>query len=92
MPNRAAFTVATAALLLLELLPRVVAHGDEHNDMSAPDAPQPQAPGDDQPKSYWSLSEHTALMYWHITSEVLAWVVVLPVGKRSKLVQARVSS
>jgi hypothetical protein len=92
MPNRAAFTVALAALLLLELPPRVVAHGDEHTDMSAPDAPQPQAPGGDQPSSYWSLSEHAALMYWHIASEVLAWVVVLPVGKRSKLAQKMVSS
>jgi hypothetical protein len=80
MPNRAALAIATAALLL-EFLPLVVAHGDEHMDMSAHDAPQPQLQ-DAPPSSYWSLSEHVALMYWHIGLEILAWVVILPVGKR----------
>lgn len=85
MPNRIAFTIATAALLLLELSPRVAAHGDEHMDMSAEQSqPQPQDHG--RPGSYWSLSEHASLMYWHIALEVLAWVVVLPVGKFLELV------
>ena len=76
-------TLATAALLL-EVLPLVAAHGDEHNggpmDMSKPDAPRPQVQDDAQPQSYWSLSEHAALMYWHVTLEVIAWIIILPVG------------
>jgi hypothetical protein len=82
MPNRTALTIAVAALLL-ELIPRAAAHGDESMDMSVPDAPQPQIQYDDQPRSYWSLSEHATLMYWHIALEVLAWIMVLPVGKIS---------
>ncbi|KAF2702665.1 hypothetical protein K504DRAFT_393979 [Pleomassaria siparia CBS 279.74] len=67
------FTTATAALLL-GFIPLVVAHGEKQNDGPAqvPDSPLPQ--------SYWRLSEHVALMYWHIGLEMLAWVVVLPVG------------
>jgi hypothetical protein len=80
MPNRIALTIATAALLL-GVLPLVAAHGDEHMDMSAQEASQPQAQEDGSPSSYWSLSEHATLMYWHIALEILAWVVVLPVGK-----------
>jgi hypothetical protein len=75
--------IATATLLL-GALPLVVAHGDEHAgatmDMGAHDAPKTQTQ-DQGPRSYWSLSEHAALMYWHIALEILAWVVVLPVGK-----------
>lgn len=80
-------TLITAiAALLLQLLPLVVAHGDEHHgeamDMSAQDVsvPQPQTAG---PQSYWRLTEYATLMYWHIALEILAWVVVLPVGKLS---------
>lgn len=76
MPNRTVVTIATALLLL----PLVAAHGDESMDMVAHDAPQPQM-NDGQPRSYWSLSEHATIMYWHVALEVLAWVVVLPVGK-----------
>lgn len=65
-------TLATAALLL-ELLPLAAAHGDEHKDESA-DIDH------GAPHSYWSLSEHASLMYWHIALEILAWVAVLPVG------------
>lgn len=72
--------------MLLQLLPFVAAHGDEHHsetmDMSVHNAPAPapQTHGNGY-QSYWSLSEHAALMYWHIALEVLAWIVVLPVGK-----------
>ena len=85
---RGTLTIATAALLL-HLLPLVVAHGDEPHgetiDMSAHDAPASQ-PQDDGRQSYWSLSEYATLMYWHIALEILAWIVVLPVGKLPKLV------
>lgn len=76
-------SLVTAALLL-QLLSLVVAHGEEPHgeamDMSAHGAPEPQ-PQDDGHHSYWSLSEHASLMYWHIALEIYAWVVVLPVGK-----------
>lgn len=72
--------IATAALLL-ELLPVVAAHGAEHMDMGAADTPQPSISENGQPGSYWSLSEHAPLMYWHIGLEILAWAVILPVGK-----------
>lgn len=92
MAQRATITIAAAALLL-QLLPLVAAHGDEHHneamDMSthnvqapAP-APEPQGSGH---QSYWSLSEYAMLMYWHIALEVLAWVVVLPVGKLLQMI------
>lgn len=79
MPDRGVLAIATVALLL-DVLPLVAAHGDEHMDVSAHDVPQPQPQSDGAPKSYWSLSEHVALMYWHIGLEIFAWVVVLPVG------------
>lgn len=77
MPNRIALVVATAALLL----PYAAAHGDEHMDTSAHGAPLVKPQGAVHPSSYWSLNEHTILMYWHIGMEILAWVFVLPVGK-----------
>lgn len=78
-------TLASAALLL-GVLPLVAAHGDEHNDgpmdMGADMHHAPPAPVEDNgaPRSYWSLSEHATLMYWHIGMEILAWMVILPVG------------
>lgn len=84
---RGTLTITTAALLL-QLLPLVAAHGDEHHgeamDMSAHNAPALQ-PQNDAPQSYWSLTEYATLMYWHIALEILAWVVVLPVGKQSRI-------
>jgi hypothetical protein len=84
MPNHLALAIATTALLL-ELVPWVAAHDNEPMDMSAQDVSQPQIHNDGQAGSYWSLSEHATLMYWHIALEVLAWVVVLPAGKLSYL-------
>jgi len=78
-------TLATAALLL-EVLPLVAAHGDEHDahtDMH--DAPPAPMENNEAPRSYWGLSEHASLMYWHIALEILAWIVILPVGKSSLL-------
>jgi hypothetical protein len=80
MPKRIAVAIATAALLL-ECAPRALAHGDEYMDMSAHDAPQPQLHDGGEPTSYWGLSEHVTLMYCHIALEILAWVVILPIGK-----------
>lgn len=82
--SRTSVAALAAAVVLLELLPAALAHGDEHGatmDMSAHDAPAPQLHDGGSPHSYWSLSEHATLMYWHIALEILAWFVVLPVGK-----------
>lgn len=78
----------TAAAFLLCALPLVAAHGDEHsgnahgeNDLNLHKAPKPPSPDNDAPESYWSLTEHAGLMYMHIATEILAWFIVLPVGR-----------
>ncbi|KAF3005032.1 hypothetical protein E8E13_009108 [Curvularia kusanoi] len=85
-------TVAiAAAAVLLQLLPFVAAHGDEHGegmDMSAHNAPAPKPEGDGS-QSYWSLSEYATLMYWHIALEILAWVVVLPIAVMLSIARSR---
>ncbi|KAJ4348156.1 uncharacterized protein N0V89_009528 [Didymosphaeria variabile] len=87
-------TFATA-VLLSEVFPLVAAHGDEHNggstDMDMHDAPPPPAVDNGAPQSYWGLSEHASLMYWHIALEVLAWVVVLPVGVMLSIAHSRLA-
>ncbi|KAH8724571.1 integral membrane protein [Phaeosphaeriaceae sp. PMI808] len=85
MPHRIALTLATAVLLV----PWVVAHGDESMAMGEHDAPQPQAQHDSQITSYWSLSEHAALMYWHIGFEILAWMVMLPIAVMMSISRSR---
>ncbi|KAF2629885.1 integral membrane protein [Macroventuria anomochaeta] len=88
---RGTLTIAIAALLL-QVLPLVAAHGDEHHgetmDMSAHDALAPQ-PQNDGHQSYWSLSEYATLMYWHIALEILAWVVILPVAVMLSIARSR---
>lgn len=88
MLHRVAFAAATAALLL-GTLPRVAAHGDEHMDMSAHDAPHAEPQHHDQKGTYWSLSEHAALMYWHIGLEILAWIVILPIAVMFSIARSR---
>ena len=76
-------TLTTVALLLEVLFPLVAAHDDDHHDASmdiTDAAPPVSAPGNQVPQSYWTLSDHASLMYWHIALELLAWIVVLPVG------------
>lgn len=84
MPIRPALAIAIAtAALLLRNLPVVAAHGDDM-DMSAHDAPPTPTQDGGPPRSYWSLSEHVGLMAFHVGLEILAWVVILPVGKLSQ--------
>jgi hypothetical protein len=78
------FVLAIAALLL-EVLPLVAAHGDE-NDVPMDNAQQDLVDNDGASRSYWSLSEHATLMYWHIALEILAWIVILPVGEFSSII------
>jgi hypothetical protein len=84
MTNWRVLTLATAALLL-EKLPLVVAHGEEHNEGPV------EVQDGGRPQSYWGLSDYAALMYWHIGLEILAWIVVLPVGKLHKLLPYEVA-
>lgn len=77
MSKRAICTVVVAALLL----PLVASHGDEHMDMSAHESSSSKVEYDGAPGSYWSLTEHSTLMYWHVGLEILTWVVILPIGK-----------
>lgn len=82
MPPRGRVLALAAAALFLGVLPLAAAHGDEHAAKGDVEALKPPALShDDGPKSYWSLTEHTGIMYMHIATEVLAWFVVLPVGK-----------
>lgn len=46
-------------------------------DMGA-DEPLPE---DQYPPTYFSHSEHRALLFTHISLMVLGWVVMLPLGK-----------
>lgn len=83
-PNRRALRVATV-VLLLELTLLVVAHRGEANgagiDVSVQNAPKPPPQDHGNSGSYWSLSEHATIMYWHIALEILGWIVILPIGK-----------
>ncbi|KAJ4384418.1 hypothetical protein N0V86_000017 [Didymella sp. IMI 355093] len=88
---RGIVTLATAALLL-QLLPLIAAHGDEHHgaamDMSAHSAPAPQ-PQNNVPQSYWRLTGCATLMYWHIALEIMAWVILLPVAVMLSIARSR---
>ncbi|KAF2870988.1 hypothetical protein BDV95DRAFT_494455 [Massariosphaeria phaeospora] len=92
MKTERAFSLATI-VLLLEVLPLVAAHGEEHNDnpmdMSVHGVAQPQVDQNAFPQSYWRISEHATLMYWHIALEVLAWVVILPIGVMLSIAHSR---
>ncbi|KAJ4986875.1 integral membrane protein [Stagonosporopsis vannaccii] len=57
-------------------------------DVGAHDAPAPQSQVDGH-RSYWSLSEYAALMYWHIALEILAWVVIAPVAIMLSIARSR---
>lgn len=80
--------VASAALVLGLLVPSVLGHGgDESMDMGmkmtsgmAIDVTDPK-PEVDFPPNYFSHSEHRGVLLAHISLMVLAWVVLLPIGK-----------
>lgn len=90
MPAGRVLLIFTAAALL-ELLPLAVAHGEgSHGPDSKPvmaEAPSRPVVSDGideaamEPQSYFALSDHSGVMYAHIFLMILAWVVVLPVGR-----------
>ncbi|KAF1966755.1 hypothetical protein BU23DRAFT_485531 [Bimuria novae-zelandiae CBS 107.79] len=92
MTRAQVLTLATVALLL-EVLPLVAAHDDEHHDgsMDMHDAPPQPAVDNEAPQSYWRLPEHASLMYWHIALEIVAWVVALPVGVMLSIARSRLA-
>ncbi|KAH7394086.1 integral membrane protein [Phaeosphaeria sp. MPI-PUGE-AT-0046c] len=57
--------------------------------MSTHDAPQAEPQRHDEAGSYWRLSEHAVLMYWHIALEIIAWVVVLPIAVMLSIARSR---
>lgn len=67
------------ALALIALsLPTSLSHGDGHGGaMSEADLPKDDS---EYPPTYFSLSDHSGLMYAHICLMTLSWVFVLPVG------------
>ncbi|KAF2008001.1 hypothetical protein P154DRAFT_13831 [Amniculicola lignicola CBS 123094] len=81
----------STAAALLEVLPLVAAHGDEHNGghMNMHEDSKLQTQESDAPHSYWSLSEHTGLIYAHIALEVIAWFIILPVGVMLSIARSR---
>ena len=90
MPSgRALLTFGAAALL--ELLPLVVAqiedtHGSGGKTVIQAPPSRPTVPdGVDEatmePQSYFALSDHSSVIFAHISVMVLAWAVVLPVGR-----------
>lgn len=97
MKGRIKYTTAALGLAvsLLSLVPAVLAHGggegmkgrDMEMDMGqghshghGDAAPKPSH--DAYPESYFSHPELQGVLYAHIAVMVLAWVFVLPVGKR----------
>lgn len=72
------------AAAVLAALPAALAHGDDdHMDMSMGVAePEPQQVSDAASLTYFRLSEHTGAIYGHIALMLLAWIVVLPLGRR----------
>lgn len=80
MPTRI-LLIITIASFLVASLPVVAARGDEQNDASIdPGAQDALDIHQASARSYWSISEHAALMYWHIALEICAWIIILPIG------------
>ncbi|ORY12014.1 hypothetical protein BCR34DRAFT_537515 [Clohesyomyces aquaticus] len=92
MPRGYLLSLAAAALLL-EAVPLVIAHGDDNDggymDMGAHDAPRPHVHDNGSPQSYWSYPEHLGLLYMHVALEVIAWVVILPIGVMLSIARSR---
>ena len=80
-----------SAILLAVCLPLAVAHGhdeanggmDMHTGMSKNTSEPAVVNLDDEPAmiSYFSYADHKNLIYAHIGLMVVAWVIVLPLGK-----------
>lgn len=79
-----------AAAAILSALPAVFAHGDDHAAMDADmdmSVPDPKPDPDSYLPTYFSHPEHRGLIFAHVALMVLAWVVMLPIGKRKSRVQ-----
>lgn len=74
------FAVATAAALLVEVLPRVAAHGHETEDMGMKGSGMSDAAEDARPQSYFSYGQYPGWIVAHIALMLLAWTVLFPVA------------
>ncbi|KAF2201873.1 integral membrane protein [Delitschia confertaspora ATCC 74209] len=93
MPRRRVLAVAAAALLL-GLLSPVLAHCDEHGggkcSMDMPmNATKLAGEQPEGPQSYWSLTNHSGLMYAHVALEIIGWLIILPVGVMFSIAHSR---
>jgi len=57
--------------------------------MSAHESSSSQVEHNAVSSSYWSLTDHATLMYWHIGFELLAWVIVLPIAVMFSIARSR---
>jgi len=65
--------------VILGTLPLALAHGPDHaadtdgahDSMNMPNM---------EPTNYFSYPEHTKLMYAHIISMIVSWVILMPLG------------
>ena len=90
MQRLPSYTVTSACILLLGLLPFAIAHGHGHGDgdtameMGESSNSRPTIPphaATDGPQSYFQYGDRSGLMLAHIVLMTLAWVFVLPIGE-----------
>lgn len=85
-----------AVAVIAAALPAVLAHGDDEggmdmdmgDDMDMPPKGEPE-PAPEGYETYFAHQEHAAKMYAHIALMTVSWVLVLPVGKFTRLPQLR---
>ena len=77
-----------AAFLLLTLVPRALSHGDSHDfvvaGVGAPKTLYVNSSTNGskmQEESYFAYPDHGGLMIGHVALMVVAWMLVLPMGK-----------
>lgn len=80
------FTIVAAAVLLSQVVQVVVAHGDDdsmHMDMGMNSSLSQNTayPETEAIISYFANGTHTGSIIAHAAFMVLAWVLILPVGK-----------
>ncbi|KAK4464255.1 hypothetical protein QBC42DRAFT_171759 [Cladorrhinum samala] len=92
-----------AGTALLGLLPAVLAHGSDDNNMMGghaghgggggmnmtPSEADLPLPADQYPPTYFALEEHKTLIYGHIALMILGWVFLLPAAVMLSLARSR---
>ena len=83
----------SAAVFLLQLLPQVLAHGDDESSaqmvhaggqvsspLTSADSGAAMNSTFSTPESYWARPEMRGFMFGHILLMFLAWFFILPIG------------